>query len=354
MSLQFNELRTADEFAVLAPEWDALAVRSGSPFLGSAWISAWWEAFDSEGQAFVLTGRDDFGVLRSGAFLTRRPGRGLAAAANVHSADWDVVADSDAGRLACWREIVGRAGRRLHLAPLPDGPAQEAREALRAAGVAVVARSDAANPRLDLPATWDEFATAAKLTSRSELGRRSRALRAAGEVGFRTVRGGPTLERDLAGFFALETAGWKGRAGTAIEADPRTAALYGEYARRAAATGSLRLHLLHLDGKLLAAGLGCAFAGGAFLIKSAYDEAQGRFSPGLVLRAEILRSAIEEGCAFFDFLGAPAPHKLRWGAVAVTRWTVDGYRGLARPVAMYRNRVRPRLKDARDLVLRQG
>jgi CelD/BcsL family acetyltransferase involved in cellulose biosynthesis len=354
VDLAFHELSSPDEFASLSQEWDALAVRSGSPFLDSAWVLAWWRAFDADERAFLLVGGGGDGVLRSGAFLTRRPDGGLAAAVNVHSADWDVVADGDAARAACWREITQRAGRRLQLTPLPDSVAREAREALTAAGFAVVARSDDANPRLGLPSTWDELAAAANMKPRSTLGRSTRALRAAGEVSFRTVRGGPTLEQDLAAFFELEAAGWKGQAGTAINCDPRTVTLYGEYARRAATTGSLRLHLLHFDGTLLAAGLGCAYAGGAFLMKSAYDEDQGRYSPGLLLRAEILRSAIDEGCTFFDFLGSPAPHKLRWGAVPVTRWTVDGYRGLTRPIATYRNRLRPRLTSARDLVLRRG
>ena len=142
--------------------------------------------------------------------------------------------------------------------------------------------------------------------------------------------------------------------GTAIVIDPSTAALYQDYALGAATRGRLRLHLLELDGVLVAADLGCSFAGGAFLVKTSYSEDHARLSPGLVLRAEVLRSTIAEGCSFYDFLGAPQPYKLRWSATPSTRWTVDGYRAGWRPIATYHSRIRPLLKAARDRARRGG
>jgi CelD/BcsL family acetyltransferase involved in cellulose biosynthesis len=89
---------------------------------------------------------------------------------------------------------------------------------------------------------------------------------------------------------------------------------------------SLRLRLLELDGQLLAGDLSCVFENTEFLVKTGYDERFSRLSPGLVLRAEALRAAIDEGLSRYDFLGGPDPYKVRWGAVLRPRLMLDAYR----------------------------
>jgi CelD/BcsL family acetyltransferase involved in cellulose biosynthesis len=352
VTLRFEVLRTPEELEALAHQWDALAVRSGTPFLSPEWLLAWWRAFARDGyaggRAFVLLGRDPSGAVRTGAFLQSRPAGRVGAAANVHTVDWDTVADGQESERACWREIAGLGGHHLQLVALRDPAADAARSELSAAGHRVFAVPHEASPRQPLPATWEELTSSVTANLRKRLRQLERGLDSAGRVVFRTNCGGSDLDRDLAAFFELEASGWKGREGTAILDDPRTAMLYREFAVGAAVQGRLRLHLLELDGRLIAADLGCAFAGGAFLIKTAYAEDHARLSPGLVLRARALRASIEEGCSFYDFLGGAQPWKLRWGATPSRRWTVDGYRGAWRPVAAYRSRVRPVLKACRD------
>ena len=126
--------------------------------------------------------------------------------------------------------------------------------------------------------------------------------------------------------------------------DPRTERLYTDFARAAAAAGWLRLQLLELDGVLVAADLNCRFAGGTFLLKTGFDERYAKFSPGLVLRGEVLRAAIEEGSGFYDFLGGPDGYKLRWTPELRPRVALKGYRGAWRPLATYQSRLRPLLK----------
>ena len=94
----------------------------------------------------------------------------------------------------------------------------------------------------------------------------------------------------------------------------------------------------------VAADLNCRFAGGTFLLKTGFDERYGAFSPGLVLRGEVLRAAIEEGARFYDFLGGPDHYKLRWTAELRPRVAVRAYRGVWRPLATYQARLRPLLK----------
>jgi CelD/BcsL family acetyltransferase involved in cellulose biosynthesis len=165
-----------------------------------------------------------------------------------------------------------------------------------------------------------------------------------GTLRFRTTSGGEQLERDLDAFLDVEASGWKRHRGTAILSDSRTAQLYREFARQAAGKGWLRLHLLELDGTPIAGDLGCSFAGGSFLLKTGFDERYARLSPGLLLRAEALRAAIEDGCRSYDFLGGPDDWKLRWTREVRLRTVINAYRGAWRPLALYQTAARPRLE----------
>ncbi|MFN2555468.1 MAG: GNAT family N-acetyltransferase, partial [Nitriliruptorales bacterium] len=208
---------------------------------------------------------------------------------------------------------------------------------------------DEVSPYLQLPAAWSELLSSVSRNLRSQVNRRRRALEREGKLVFRTTTsGGDDLERDLQAFFRLEASGWKGRSKTAILSDPSTEHLYGSFARAAARTGWLRLHLLELDGVPIAGDLGCHFGRGGFLIKTAFDERYARLSPGLVLRAEALRASIAEGARFYDFLGAPDGYKLRWTSDVRPRLVLDAYRGVWRPLILYRTRIRPALKRGRD------
>jgi CelD/BcsL family acetyltransferase involved in cellulose biosynthesis len=328
-----------------AEDWNVLAGVAGSPFLTVEWLTAWWRVFGS-GRFTCLVLRDGRGSLRAGACCRRIAGGRLAAAANAHTGDWDVVATDPQARRALWQALAGLGAGAVHLPGIRSRASlEEADSEFRARGYRTVQATGIRSPYLELPATWEELLASLSRNHRSQLGRRRRALEREGRLVFRTtVAGDEQLERDLAAFFRVESSGWKSGAGTAILSDPRSERLYSDFAKSAAAAGWLRLHLLELDGVAVAADLDCAFAGGMFLIKTGFDERYGRFSPGLVLRGEVLRAALGEGARFYDFLGGPDSYKLRWTTVLRPRAAIRAYRGARRPLALYHARLRPVLK----------
>jgi CelD/BcsL family acetyltransferase involved in cellulose biosynthesis len=327
-----------------AGDWNALAAVTGSPFLTVEWLTAWWRAFGS-GRFTCLVLRDARGSLRAGACCRRLRGDRLAAAANAHTGDWDVVATDPQARRALWQALAGLGAGAVHLAGIRSRASlDEADQELRNGGYSTARATGVRSPYLELPATWEELLASLSRNHRSQLGRRRRGMEREGRLVFRTTAGGDEeLERDLAAFLRVESSGWKSGAGTAIVSDPRTERLYTDFAKAAAAAGWLRLHLLELDGVAVAVDLDCAFAGGMFLVKTGFDERYGRFSPGLVLRGEVLRAAVEEGATFYDFLGRPDSYKLRWTTELRPRATIRAYRGAHRPLALYA-RLRPVLK----------
>ena len=339
-------IHTCSELGPLADEWDDLARAAGTPFMTHAWLSAWWSGF-GHGDPIWMVLQDGDGALRAGALLQKSGGR-LTAAANVHSGDWNGLARDEQARAELWAAVAETGAPRVQMRGLPEHAesTQALRDTLAAAGYDVVAVPGPFCPWLELPSSWEELIGGVSASLRAQLRRRRRGLEKLGGLGFRTVAGGVSFERDLETFLKLEASGWKGESGTAILSSPATTRLYREFAHAAAAKGWMRLHLLELDGEVIAADYGCAFAGRAVLLKTGFDEAYRRLSPGLVLRAEVLRSSIEEGLLHCDFLGEADISKTRWTSEVRPRTRIFAYRGAARPGYLYRRTLRPLLKSA--------
>jgi CelD/BcsL family acetyltransferase involved in cellulose biosynthesis len=329
-----------------ADEWDRVAMAAGSPYCTAGWLSAWWSAFGS-GRFTCLVLRDDDGCIRAGASCHRRWGGRLHATANVYTEDWDVVAADQDAQAELWRGLAGLGAGHLHLPALRSPQSVTlASNALLHAGYSVVMSTAAESPYLELPESWEQLLSSVSRKLPKRLRYYRRLADREGTVRFRTTSGGEQLERDLDAFLQLEGSGWKRTRGTAILSSSRTERLYREFARRAAGKGWLRLHLLELDGRPIAGDLGCSFAGGSFLLKTGFDEGYARLSPGLLLRAEALRAAIEEGSRSYDFLGGPDDWKLRWTSDTRPRTVIHAYRGAWKPLALYQSAARPRLEAA--------
>jgi CelD/BcsL family acetyltransferase involved in cellulose biosynthesis len=325
MTAQTTEMLTgAAALGPVADRWDALAP---SPFLTVAWLDAWWDAFGT-GERVTALVRDAAGELVGGAALLRRRGR-LEAAANVHSGDWDVVAAGGDAHARVWRAIAASAGATLRVEGLVgEAPGTgDARRALRNAGYRLTERSRAPSPRMTLPGDANALLASVSRNLRSQVGRRRRALEREGELRLRTVTEGAEVAPALEAVLGLEASGWKGRAGSAILSDPATERLYRSFATAAARSGILRIYLLEAGGAVIAGDIGCSHRGVGYLLKTAFDEQRSRSSPGMVLRAEVLRACIEEGLREYDFLGGAETYKMQWGPVARPRVEIRAFRG---------------------------
>jgi CelD/BcsL family acetyltransferase involved in cellulose biosynthesis len=333
------------QFEEIGAEWDALALRSSSVFDTVAWLSSWWEAYGT-GTMAVLVLRDTAGHLLAG-IPCRRVSRTIwASMSNVQSGDWRAVAIDEAAERAAWRALGRLApGLRLHGLVEGDGGAAVARAELAAAGYRVVTTGGSRSPFLPLPPTYEDLLASVSHDLRSQVKRKRRALEKVGPVRLRIVCGGPGLQDALEEVLRLEGSGWKSQAGTAILTDPALERLYRSFAARAAERGFLRLCLLEAGGETVAVDFDCSFGGIGYMLKTGYDERFRRYSPGLVLTAEMLRAAIDEGLCAYDFLGGPDPHKMRWTSTVRPRVGLRAYRGVSTlPEALYWKHGRPALR----------
>lgn len=132
---------------------------------------------------------------------------------------------------------------------------------------------------------------------RKGLARTRRRLEEIGEVKHECHTCGEGLDRALSFFLRIEASGWKGRRGTALVCRQETR----EFARRAftgdRSNSICRADVLTVGGNPIAVSLIALAGRTGFAVKACYDEAYRKYSPGLLLEAEIVRDFLSSNWA---------------------------------------------------------
>lgn len=123
---------------------------------------------------------------------------------------------------------------------------------------------------------------------RKELRRQANRLADEGNVTFERTASADSIGEWCEQFLALEAAGWKGEAGSALACAEGTARLFRESLESAAARGRLERLTMRLDGRPIAMLATFLAPPGAFSYKTAFDEKFARYSPGVLLQRENL------------------------------------------------------------------
>ena len=142
-----------------------------------------------------------------------------------------------------------------------------------------------------------------------DLNRRLRRLAELGDVEFRWETGAGGAAQWIEEFLALEAAGWKGEAGSALACDPATEGLFRECLGVAAERERLVRLSLRLNDRPVAMLSTFLTPPGAFGFKTAFDEDYARFSPGVLLEREFLRAPRRFGISWCDSCAA-SDHKV--------------------------------------------
>jgi CelD/BcsL family acetyltransferase involved in cellulose biosynthesis len=129
---------------------------------------------------------------------------------------------------------------------------------------------------------------------RKEADRQRRRLAEQGELDFHIARSADEVDAALTAFLDLESTGWKGRRGTDLKSAPGTAAFIHDLARGMAHDGTIRIVSLTSGKRLVASGIVVLSGRRAFYIKTTYDEALSRFSPGLLLTLDLTKHLLDD------------------------------------------------------------
>ena len=137
---------------------------------------------------------------------------------------------------------------------------------------------------ISLAGTFSEYWEARPKKLRSNIGRYFRRLDKDGRaLRFVTMTDPDELMAALERYGLLESAGWKGRARSAIHPDNRQGAFYRDVLQNFSRTQSARIYELYIDDELAASRI--AVAGGTMLVmlKTTYLESLRQYSPGRLL-----------------------------------------------------------------------
>lgn len=127
------------------------------------------------------------------------------------------------------------------------------------------------------------FEKAMSGSSRKKLRQHRRRLEEKGPLESRVCIAPADVLPALEDFLALEAAGWKGAAGTALLCDPAEAAFVRAMVGALAKHGNAQVHGLYQNGKAIACQVVLRAGKTAFTWKTAYDETLRDFSPGMLL-----------------------------------------------------------------------
>ena len=216
----------------------------------------------------------------------------------VVGALFDAILEED------WSELELRGLREgsLTLAELPA--------LAEAAGLAVEREEEAVAPRVELPASWDEYLASLSKKDRHELRRKLRRLADVGEPELRAYTSPQDVESRLPQLlrFMVES-----RTDKAAFMSEQMGRFFHRMVPAMAEEGLIRLYELELSGRPVASILCFDQGGQLFLYNSGYDPQYASQSVGLLSKALCLRDAIDSGYRCFDMLRGHEPYKYHLG-----------------------------------------
>lgn len=130
---------------------------------------------------------------------------------------------------------------------------------------------------------------------RRKLGQLLRRLEAGGPILFETIRDRSALAAAVQDYVALESAGWKGREGTAIGCVPEEVTFILAAVTAMGEEDRVRIDRFTRGGRTLAASIAFETDRTLWYLKISFDEAEARNSPGALLVQRVTQSILDEG-----------------------------------------------------------
>lgn len=297
----------AEAIGALAQDWDRLAAEAAEPnvFAEHWFVAASLRAFSAGRDIRLLEAR------RAGRLIGLLPltvERGYAHLPVRFVQNWyhdhaflgtPLVAAGE--ERAFWTAAVEALGQAdwapsfLHLRGIAEGgPVHRG-----LARGAIVHRRLRACLESDLP-PQAYFERAVRPKKRKELRRLRNRLAGLGPVVCRVLDDPADLGAWCDVYLAMEAAGWKGKAGSALVHDPHTESFFRDVVAAAWAAGRLQFLRLEVGGLPIAMLVNFLTPPGSFSFKTVFDENFARFSPGVLIQLENLEILRRPDIAWMD------------------------------------------------------
>ena len=345
--MQIDVIRDIVQLAPLRDAWNQAVANSNfdSVFVSHEWFYSWAKNFISNNSLYVVIARDGDTLLGIMPLVIERRRRGiwtetlLRSMSNMQTYKYNFIVAQD-GAEAILAAMFQRVNQDLAWTSmiLEFVPAPAANVSLLT-GIQGKSfyrmRTDfhMQSPYVTVAGSWEDYLNRRDKKVKKNLEYFERKLGKEGTAEIVSISDGDNLDQHIEIALAIEKASWKGEQGSAIANSQADSGFYLDLARSMSACGKFGLHFLSFNGDKIAFDY-CLMHKDQFnVLKTGYDPAYAKSSPGRVLRKKMLRSLFENGSfQIYDLLGASDTWKAEWTDETQTLLHLHIYNH--RPIAM--------------------
>ena len=305
-------LQSVAELESLASEWAQLSERFAMPLLDHDWFACAAQAFHLESDLRVVLLREHGRLAAVAPMAVDRSGHLVLLGSSVlHEPSACLFASEDALRHLI-RTLV-EVGHVIVLDRTPAGLMSPAVLPTRMQSL-TVRKQTAESLVVAKTLPWEQYCASLSTRMKKKLAEaHAKSERDYGAVQFtRTAPTPDQTDKALSLLVEVEAGGWKARQGSALSTRPELLGFFRRYARRAAASGRLRLCVLRIGEVTAAVELGVEAYGRMWSLKVAYDERLAAVVPGVQMTHASIGAAFAAGLNAYEFLGSAEPWQERW------------------------------------------
>jgi CelD/BcsL family acetyltransferase involved in cellulose biosynthesis len=307
-----------ETFDSIENEWVNILSRcpANTIFITPWWQRLWWEHFGADAELHILSVRDDGELIGIAPMMVSNGVLSFLGDTDLFDYHDFLVPEGkeDAFYNAiCEHFAAMDSWSALTLKSLRESsPTLERLPLLaRSKGYTAEIEQEDVSPKLDLPASWDEYVSSLSKKERHELRRKLRRLEAADHATQYACDDPDTLACNMGDFFKLLRASSPEKDEFMIPAREK---FFVELAQDLARRGIFKLYFLEVEQKRVASCICFDYGDTYLLYNSGYDPEYSRLSVGLLNKALTLKQAIDEGKRSYDFLRGTERYKYDLGA----------------------------------------
>jgi CelD/BcsL family acetyltransferase involved in cellulose biosynthesis len=317
-----------DALARLRPEWDELLEQSpaDSVFVTWEWLATWWKHLSPGRRLHLIAVRRGAELIAIAPLMVSppRPNR------LVPFRSLAFLGTGSAG--SDYLDVIIRRGRQEEaldaLAPclqrteLAIELGQVSRESCMAMGlVGRLARQgwERAEQQTDVcpfiplaGVSWPAYLAGLTIGHRANFKRRLSNLGKTFDLRFERAETESERRAALSALIDLHHLRWRERGGSTALYTPALLAFHDEWTRLALERGWLRLFVMKLDGRPVAALYGIRYRRAFCFYQTGFDPSFARYGVGQVTVGLSIKSAIDEGVDEYDLLHGAEPYKFDW------------------------------------------
>lgn len=305
-------------------QWNALLRSSAadSPFLTWEWLHAWWKHLHGGAALKVIAVRkgDDLiaiaPLMITPAVLPWFSGLEFLGSGHAGSDYLDVIVrpGRETEALGAVTQFLKTQKLALRLDHVPEvSLGAQLSERLASEGWTASAAPGGVCPIIPLAGhTWDSYLATLGPAHRANVRRRLRGTEQQFKVRFEQVTTDSGRRDALEALRGFHEQRFRTRRGSTAFLTPALRAFQDDATRRTLDRGWLRMYVLWLNDVPAAVMYGFLYNRQFYFYQHGFDQRYASYSVGLVLVANTIRAAIDEGAELFDFLWGTEPYKWLW------------------------------------------